>query len=156
MKAITFILMFIPLIGFSQMKDSIVVYHGNGSFDREIIDLSNNNLTELPVIDRDVEVLILDNNNLTQIPNWFIDLKNLRSISIRNNNIVDISVLRYCENLEEIYLSNNPNLKNLPSFSFCEKIKIIDVVNTKINELPISIRGMESIAYFKYSTTKNK
>lgn len=58
------------------------------------------------------------------------------------------------EPLKEIYLSNNPNLKDLPSF--CKKIKIIDVVNMRINELPISIRGMESIAYFKYSATKKK
>lgn len=69
---------------------------------------------------------------------------------------MDVSVLMYCENLEEIYLSNNPNLNDLPSFSFCKKLKIIDVVNTRINELPISIRGMESIAYFKYSVTKEK
>ncbi len=156
MKAITFILMFFPLIGFSQMNDSIIVYHGNGAFERNIIDLSNNNLTELPVIDRDVEILILDNNNLIEIPNWFVNLKNLRSVSIRNNNLMDVSVLMYCENLEELYLSNNPNLNDLPSFSFCKKLKIIDVVNTRINELPISIRGMESIAYFKYSATKKK
>jgi len=156
MKAITFILMFFPLIGFSQKNDSIVVYYGNGAFKKKIIDLSNNNLIELPVIDWDVEILILDNNDLIEIPNWFGELKKLRSLSIRNNNLMDVSFLMYCENLEEIYLSNNPNLKDLPSFSFCKKIKIIDVVNTKINELPLSIRGMESMAYFKYSTAKKK
>ncbi len=156
MKAITFIFMLIPLIGFSQIKDSVIVYQGNGAFDRKIIDLSHNNLTELPVIDSDVEILILDNNNLTELPNWFVNLKNLRSLSIRDNNLLDVSVLSFLESLEEIYLSNNTNLKDLPSFSFCEKIKIIDVVNTKINELPTSIRGMKSIAYFKYSATKKK
>lgn len=60
----------------------------------------------------------------------------------------------YCENSEEIYLTNNPNLEYLPSLRGCEKLKIIDVINTKINELPVSIRGMENIAYFKYSAPK--
>ena len=137
MKAITFILMFFPIIGFSQMNDSIIVYHGNGAFERNIIYLSNNNLTELPVIDRDIEILFPDYDNLIKMPNWFVNLKNLRSVSIRNNNLMDVSVLMYCENLEELYLSNNPNLNDLPSFSFCKKLKIIDVVNTRINELPI-------------------
>ncbi|TLX72597.1 leucine-rich repeat domain-containing protein [Labilibacter sediminis] len=154
MKFVLIILLFFPLVTFSQLKDSVVVYHGNGSFEEDIIDLSNQNLLKLPVIDRDVEILILDNNNLKEIPDWFVNLKQLRSLSIRNNKLVDVSVLGFCENLEEIYLSNNHNLYDLPSFSFCKKLKIVDVTNTKINELPISIRGMDGIAYFKYSIAK--
>ncbi len=114
----------------------------------------SNNLSELPLIDLQVETLILDNNNLTEIPNWFVTLKNLKSVSIRNNNLIDVSVLMYCENLEQIYLSNNKNLDDIPNFSTCKKLKILDVVNTKINELPTSIRGSESIAYFKYSVSR--
>ena len=156
MKFVILILLFSPLVAFSQLKDSVIVYHGNGSFEEDIIDLSNNNLLKLPVIDLDVEVLILDNNNLTEIPDWFVNLKKLRSLSVRNNKLVDVSVLNFCENLEEIYLSDNHNLNDLPSFSFCEKLKLVDVTNTKINKLPISIRGMDSIAYFKYSVAKKE
>lgn len=148
--------MLTPLLAFSQLKDSVVVYHGNGSFENVIIDLSNNHLSKLPVIDPEVEVLILDNNNLTELPNWFVRLKNLKSVSIRNNKLKDVSVLMYCENLEEIYLSDNQNLSELPNFRTCKKLKMIDVVNTKINEVPISVRGLESIAYFKYSVARKK
>lgn len=154
MKSIVFILMFLPLFAFSQSNDSIIVYHGNGYFENKIIDLSNKDLSKLPVIDLQAEILILDNNNLTEIPNWFTNLKNLRSLSVRNNKLIDVSVLMYCENLEEIYLSNNQNLNDLPNFGICKKLKIVDVVNTKINELPISISGIKSIAYFKYSISK--
>ncbi len=154
MKTLLITLLFVPILSFAQSNESVVVYYGNGSFDNTIVDLSNQNLTKVPVIDVNVEVLILDNNNLTEIPDWFLNLKNLKSLSIRNNNLTDISVLSYCENLEELYLTNNINLEDFPSFSSCEKLKIIDVINTKINQLPISIRGIKSIAYFKYSSSE--
>ncbi len=154
MKIITIILMFIPLISFSQTKDSIIVYQGNGSSENKIVDLSNKNLTKIPVVDKDVETLILDNNNLTEVPDWILSLHNLKSLSIRNNNLIDVSVLKHCENLQELYLSNNQNLERLPNFSTCEKLRIIDVINTKINEIPSSIRWSKYIAYFKYSVAK--
>ncbi len=154
MKTLLITLLFVPILSFSQSNKSVVVYNGNGSFDNTIVDLSNQNLTKVPVIDVNVEILILDNNNLTEIPDWILNLRNLKSLSIRNNNLTDISVLSYCENLEELYLTNNINLEDFPNFSSCEKLKIIDVINTKINQLPISIRGMKSIAYFKYSLSE--
>jgi len=151
MKTIIFILLFVPLLAYGQSTESVIVYRGNGQTRSNITDLSNKNLTKLPIIDTDVEVLILDDNNLTEIPGWFTSLKNLRTLSIRNNNLRDVDVLMYCENLEEIYLTNNENLEYLPSFRMCKKIKLVDVVNTKINEVPMSIRGMNGLAYFKYS-----
>ncbi|WP_075603668.1 leucine-rich repeat domain-containing protein [Saccharicrinis aurantiacus] len=151
MKTIIFILLFVPLLVSGQSTESVIVYRGNGQTRSNITDLSNKNLTKLPIIDTDVEVLILDDNNLTEIPGWFTSLKNLRTLSIRNNNLRDVDVLMYCENLEEIYLTNNENLEYLPSFRMCKKIKLVDVVNTKINEVPMSIRGMNGLAYFKYS-----
>ncbi|WP_282037757.1 leucine-rich repeat domain-containing protein [Saccharicrinis aurantiacus] len=151
MKTIIFILLFAPLLVSGQSTESVIVYRGNGQTQSNVTDLSNKNLTKLPIIDTDVEVLILDDNNLTEIPGWFTSLKKLRTLSIRNNNLRDVDVLMYCENLEEIYLTNNENLEYLPSFGMCKKIKLVDVVNTKINELPMSIRGMNGLAYFKYS-----
>lgn len=84
---INIILIFLPLIAFSQSKDSVIVYHGDGSFNSKITDLSNMNLKKLPMIDLEVEILILDDNNLTEIPNWFVNLRNLKTLSIRNDNI---------------------------------------------------------------------
>ncbi len=154
MKIITIILMFIPFLSFSQTKDSIIVYYGNGSFENKIVDLSNKNLTKIPVVDNDVETLILDNNNITELTDWILSLHNLKSLSIRNNNLIDVRVLKHCDNLEELYLSNNQNLESLPNFNNCEKLRIIDVTNTKIHEVPTSIKWSENIAYFKYSVAR--
>ncbi len=148
------LLAFFPLLLLSQNKSSVEIYYGNGSFEGRIVDLSNRNLSKLPAFNSQVEVLILDNNNITELPEWLMTLPNLRSLSIRNNNLNDVDILGFCEKLEELYLSNNPNLFDLPSFSRCKKLQIIDVTDTKINDLPINIRGMENIAYFKYSKIK--
>jgi len=78
----------------------------------------------------------------------------LRSLSVRNNNLKNVDILMFCDNLEEIYLSGNHYLFDLPSLSRCKKLKVLDVVDTKINEVPISIRWMENIGYFKYSVKK--
>lgn len=117
MKTTIFILVFFPIIALSQSKDSIIVYQGNGSFEKIIIDLSNKNFSEIPIIDFQVEVLILDNNSISELPNWIANLKNLRSLSVRNNKLEDVDILMYCENLEELYLTGNINLCDLPSFS---------------------------------------
>lgn len=156
MKTLFFVLALLPSHVFSQSQDTVVVYQGNGSFESKIIDLSNKNLKEFPsrASNFQVEVLILDNNNITEIPDWIANLKNLRTLSIRNNNLKEVDILMYCDNLQELYLSGNKNLSDLPNLSRCKKLKVIDVVDTKINELPVRIRGMETIGYFKYSVKK--
>lgn len=156
MKLIILLLAFFPVLAFSQSMDSIAVYEGYGSYENRIIDLSNRNLSEIPprAINFEVEVLILDNNNLTELPSWFVNLSNLRSLSVRNNKLKDVDILMFCENLEELYLTHNPNLYVLPSLSRCKKLCVIDVVDTKINFLPINIRSMENLGYFKYSIKK--
>jgi Leucine-rich repeat (LRR) protein len=154
MKTIILLLLLISGMVYSQSEDTVIVYHGNGSFDSKIIDLSNQGLSKIPAkaINFQVEVLILDNNNISDIPKWVGNLTNLRSLSLRNNNLREVNnILMYCENLEELYLSGNQNLSGLPGLSNCKKLKIVDVVDTKINELPVTISGMESIGYFKYS-----
>lgn len=151
MKSFFFLLLITPIVAFSQSSGSVVVYQGNISTNSKITDLSNKNLNKLPIIDSEVEILILDDNQLTEIPSWFTSLKNLRTLSIRNNNLIDIDVLSNCESLEEIYLTNNQNLEYIPNFRRCKDLKIVDVINTKINDLPISIRSLEGITYFKYS-----
>lgn len=157
MKTIIILLLFIPGLVYSQSKDTVIVYHGNGSYNSKLIDLSNQGLSKIPAkaVNFQVEVLILDNNNITEIPNWVANLPKLRSLSLRNNNLQEVNpILRYSENLEELYLSGNPNLSSLPSLSNCKKLRVIDVVDTRINNLPGIIRGMENIGYFKYTQKK--
>ncbi len=156
MKIFLTMLVFMPVLVFSQTLDTVEVYEGNGAFEHRIIDLSYRNFTEVPAraVNNEMEVLILDNNNITVLPDWLANLPKLRSLSVRNNNLKDVSILMYCTNLEELYLSGNKNLADLPSFTRNTKLRVVDVVDTKINNLPVRIRGMENIGYFKYSTQK--
>lgn len=152
MKLILIALAFVPLAVFSQ-KDSVVVYEGSGAFENRILDLSNRNLKEIPAraVNNDIEVLILDNNNISELPDWLMNLPKLRSLSARNNNLQNVDILMYCENLEELYLSGNKRLNDLPNLARCKKLRVVDVINTGIHDLPVRIRGMENIGYFKYS-----
>lgn len=156
MKIFLTMLVFMPVLVFSQTQDTVEVYEGNGAFEHRIIDLSYRNLTDVPAraVNNEMEVLILDNNNITVLPDWLANIPKLRSLSVRNNNLKDVSILMYCTNLEELYLSGNKNLADLPSFTRNTKLRVVDVVDTKINSLPVRIRGMENIGYFKYSTLK--
>lgn len=124
----------------------------------KIMDLSFGNIKEVPIFPAtdEIEILILDNNKIEHLPSWIATLKNLRVLSIRNNNLVDLnSKISFCENLEQLYLSGNSNLADLPSLSTLEKLEIIDVSDTKINEVPGWVKLMDSLYYFKYTETRN-
>ncbi len=74
---------------------------------------------------------------------------------MRNNNLLKVnSVLSFCKNLEQLYLSGNKNLTDLPSLPTCEKLELIDVIDTKINVVPGWIETMDSLFYFKYTEIK--
>jgi hypothetical protein len=123
----------------------------------KIMDLSFGNLKEIPIlpVSNEIEILILDNNKIEHLPSWIGTLKNLRILSVRNNNLVELnSKISFCENLEQLYLSGNSNLADLPSLSSMEKLEIIDVSDTKINEVPGWVKLMDCLYYFKFTETK--
>lgn len=141
-------------------KDSVNVFEGKGIFkSRKILDLSYRNLETVPAeaLNPEIEILILDNNNIEELPSWIANLKNLRILSIRNNNLSNLnSVITFCENLEQLYLSGNKDLSELPRLSMSEKLEIIDVVDTKINQLPTWTRMMNNLYYFKFTEKKSE
>ena len=156
LRHVLLLLLFVNLIANGQETGKVIVFHGRRVpfKTQKIIDLSYQNLSEVPVLvsNTEVEILILDNNNLTKLPSWIGNLKNLRILSVRNNNLSELnSKLSFCENLEQLYLSGNKNLSDIPSLGFCEKLEIIDAVDTKINEVPGWIELSDSIYSFKYT-----
>jgi len=142
-----------------QDNKSVVVFEGRSTplMHQKILDLSYQNLREVPIQANnwDIEILILDNNNIEKLPNWIANLKNLKTLSIRNNNLKELNpVLSFCENLEQLYLSGNKNLKDLPSLTSSGRIKLIDVIDTGISEVPGWVELSDSLIYFKYSKNK--
>lgn len=150
------------LIGFlvnGQVYDSVVIFQGRSAPLRslKILDLSFQNLTEVPIVTSisEIETLILDHNEIEKLPRWIGNLKNLKILSIRNNHLQEFSsAISNCENLEQLYLSGNKDLFDLPSMTLCKKLEIIDVTDTKIDEVPGWVHMLENLFYFKYSVKR--
>ncbi len=150
------------LIGFvsnGQNTNSVEIFNGRGEINntQKILDLSNRNLDEIPAIaiNPEIETLILDNNNLTKLPEWIGQLKNLKSLSLRNNYFRTLNyAINNCENLEQLYLNGNKELSDISVITTNSSLKLIDVTDTKINELPTWVQMMDNLFYFKY-TKKN-
>lgn len=151
------------LFGFvahGQEGDSVRIFSGKGVFrsNQKVLDLSYQNLKEVPVIalNPEIETLILDNNQISALPPWIGDLKKLKILSLRNNKLSELNaVIRNCENLEQLYLSGNKELSDISVISTTQKLELIDVVDTKINELQPWVQMMDSLFYFKYTTIKD-
>lgn len=155
-KLIVILFLLTSSILYGQENNSVEIYEGRRAFfnSQVILDLSYQNLESLPVeaTNSDIEVLILDNNNIEKLPNWIGQLKNLKVLSVRNNNLKELNyAITLCDNLEQLYLSGNKTLSDLPSLRSCKNLKIIDVIDTGINDLPGSIQWMDNLLYFKYS-----
>lgn len=159
MKKLQIITIGILLICFTahgQEKNSVVIFNGRGEYKKsqKILDLSYQNLKEVPISasNPEIETLILDNNNIKELPSWIGQLKKLKVLSIRNNNFQELDFgINNCENLEQLYLSGNKNLSDISTISTTMKLEIIDVVDTKINELPAWVQMMDNLYYFKYT-----
>ena len=156
MKLITILFLFVCFSSMGQTDPRVEIFEGRGIANdyQRVLDLSYQNLEKLPARANNpaIEILILDNNNLQQLPNWISSLVNLKVLSVRNNNLREVnSAISFCEHLEQIYLSGNPDLSDLTGLSSCRKLKIVDVVNTRINEVPGEMHMMDNLSYFKFT-----
>jgi hypothetical protein len=89
------------------------------------LDLSCNELKDLPELPESLEELIVNDNRLTRIAN---DLPGLKRFNGKNNMIASFN---YSNSLESIYLSNNP-INYIPSLS---NIYYLDISTTEIKNL---------------------
>ena len=159
MKKIIYINIFLLLIGFvshGQNTNQVEIFNGNGEMNnaQKILDLSYRNLNEIPAIaiNPEIETLILDNNNLSRLPDWIRQLKNLKTLSLRNNKFKTLNyAVNTCINLEQLYLSGNKELSDISVITTNSSLKLIDVTDTKINELPAWVQMMDNLFYFKYT-----
>lgn len=152
-------LLLIYFLSQGQDTSSVEIYSGRGELNNPqlILDLSYQNLSEIPIIasNPEIETLILDNNKLTKLPSWIGQLKNLKILSLKNNNFKELdSEINNLPNLEQLYLSGNKELSNISVLNSTTKLKIIDVTDTKINKLPGGVQMMDNLFYFKYTKEK--
>ncbi|GAA6135644.1 leucine-rich repeat-containing protein kinase family protein [Oceaniserpentilla sp. 4NH20-0058] len=103
----------------------------------------SDDLTEFPqeIFQRasDVEILDLGNNQLTDLPDNFSDLKNLRILFLTNNHFEHIpKVLSQCESLEMIAFKTN-RLKKLDEHCLPKSTRWLILTENKIESLPNSM-----------------
>lgn len=159
MRKIHFIIVGFLLISshlLGQNSNSVEVFNGRGELNQsqKILDLSYQNLTEVPAsaLNQEIETLILDNNNLAKLPSWIGQLKKLKILSLRNNRFKQLDFgINNCENLEQLYLNGNKELSDISVINSTSNLKLIDVTDTKINELPTGVQAMNNLFYFKYT-----
>ena len=137
-------------------QGNVEKFEGRGSLNNGqiVLDLSSQNLTEIPIQanNPEIEILILDNNRIEKIPNWIGQLDNLKVLSIQNNNLTEVNDMLFnCKQLEQLYLKDNPHLSELPSLSDSNELKIIDVTNTNISYIPMFVRLLPNLFYYKYT-----
>ena len=96
-----------------------------------LLDLSNKNLTKIPIIPNDVTELILSYNQITKIENL---PKNLQTLHLYNNEITKIENLP--DSLQKLYLSGNQitKIENLPENLYTLYLSNNQI--TKIENLP--------------------
>ncbi len=107
------------------------------------LNLSYNPIIELKGIDRliNLEELKLYNNNLEVLPLGLFELKKLRVLDVSDNKLTVLNEdIRKLSNLEELNISENIDIKELPSsIGILQNLKVLDLYETRIRKLPRSL-----------------
>ncbi|XP_033214795.1 leucine-rich repeat protein soc-2 homolog isoform X2 [Belonocnema kinseyi] len=123
------------------------------------LDISNNNLKELPSsfnLLMKLEHLKLDHNEFQTLPKVLAEIRSLKTLSISHNKLEEHSEdLGSLINLESLDLSSN-NLSSLPySFVRLNRLRELNLAENKFNIIPeCIINGMRNLEFLDLSLNK--
>lgn len=123
------------------------------------LDISNNNLKELPSsfnLLTKLEHLKLDHNEFQTLPKVLAEMRSLKTLSISHNKLEEHSEdLGSLINLETLDLSSN-NLSSLPySFVRLNRLRELNIAENKFNIIPeCIINGMRNLEILDLSLNK--
>ena len=125
----------------------------------EILDLSENNLTELPsniVLLKKLRIVFFENNKFTEFPKILAELPSLTMIGFKSNQIETIPENAFPPRLRWLILTNN-NLKRLPkSIGNCKYLQKFPVAGNFIEELPLEMANCHNLELLRISSNKLK
>lgn len=105
------------------------------------LDLSFNQIKEIPHLPKSLLILNLGHNNLSEFPKTLFHLENLKELILQGNSFPEIpKEITQLVNLEICFLGYNQKLKDLPvetGFQSLENLKCLDI--QKCSALPIGI-----------------
>lgn len=130
--------------------------HDIASFQNlKILDLSNNQFSELPaeiVNLPNLEYLYLNDNNLLEVPAIFNKLEKIQILELRNNKISELSLplVKQLQNIHELYVNHNPLTENT------KKLLRISFLQEQVifNESQL-IEQKDKLSMIKQKTEKN-
>ena len=123
----------------------------------ELLDLSNNQLSELPSdFDRfkKLKIAFFSDNLFTELPEVLGKCPNLTMIGFKSNLIQNVSEQSLPKQLQWLILTNN-NIELLPnSIGNCEKIQKVALAGNKIKELPNSMANCKNLELLRISANQ--
>lgn len=103
-----------------------------------ILDLSNNNWSEIPSelkTFKSLEKIDLRNNQLKDFPYELLEIPNLTDINLNNNQIKNIRFSRKNTALLSLFINNN-QIESIENIEFLNALEILSLNNNRISEMP--------------------
>ncbi|MDP2559751.1 leucine-rich repeat-containing protein kinase family protein [Psychrobium sp. 1_MG-2023] len=123
----------------------------------EILDLSNNKLTQLPANFgqlQQLKIVFISNNQFDHVPTVLADCPRLEMIGIKSNQITTFAENALPPSTRWLILTDN-NIEQLPhSFGQLTQLKKLALAGNKITKLPDSMANCQSLELVRLSANK--
>jgi hypothetical protein len=120
----------------------------------EILDLSGNNLSELPSNFHElkkIKIVFFSENMFTQFPDVLSKCENLTMIGFKSNKILTISETAFPKSLRWLILTNNQIEKLPKSIGDCKDLKKVALAGNKLTSLPNEMAQCQNIELMRIS-----
>lgn len=123
----------------------------------EILDLSNNQLSQLPDNFgefKKLKIVFFSDNDFTEFPKVLSKCPNLTMIGFKSNKIKHIPEMAFPVNLQWLILTNN-FIEQIPkSIGNCLKLQKVAFAGNKIKELPVEMANCKNIELLRISANQ--
>jgi len=126
--------------------------------DRQYLDLSDNQLSDLPkeIAElKNLKKLYLNDNQLSDLPKEIAELKSLQTLDLRNNQLSDLpKEIAELKSLQELYLSSNQLSDLSKEIAELKNLKKLYLNDNQLSDLPKEIAELKSLQTLNLSSNQ--